>query len=577
MKINTKKQDELFLKVENNFMAGSNYYHLNYFKDDFTTLSLEYTNRTNFRCDLHEGYIEITRTKNSNFIEELSLTLTVNDKNGNYPHISRNISGKFYNETVISDYYIEKANNVNGKIDEPMFDLVVKSQENENVLYMTLYDEAELNVYKRKHTAYYDGEKDQFLFRKITSPISPKSILMNIHLKGEENLILEKRLFENENIYYEKDNNHVLTSLNKNEDTVFVETYTSSSSEKFKTMQIVVNDNVFLEKNDVTLNTNISNVEKIDIVDLPIISSLYCKYISEKNRVFYSKVFNLDFGIKKTNVSIKHNFDKKLVSKKEVETLSFSQIGNKKVVLVSINSVGDSVTKELKDGEQKIEIFEPGEIYNVKLYLTDKNSRRLFYQNTIQVYEDISELLELKDNLFEKIRFNKTITIKNESMIESEELNCFLAHYVNGSLVKSYPPVFNKKEIKFNISKYVGTNKLILNYNDDKMEVSEFFFKNELVRIRRIYDITVDENVLYKKEENEFILTGGSDITLKTEGIRKIKINSRKIGRVMEKTVADNFTCRIRSSWLPCEIESFDENEEKINIPIVKLKLLTSN
>ncbi|MGL6100243.1 MAG: hypothetical protein ACRC0G_11545, partial [Fusobacteriaceae bacterium] len=43
MKINTKKQDELFLKVENNFMAGSNYYHLNYFKDDFTTLSLEYT------------------------------------------------------------------------------------------------------------------------------------------------------------------------------------------------------------------------------------------------------------------------------------------------------------------------------------------------------------------------------------------------------------------------------------------------------------------------------------------------------------------------------------------------------
>ncbi|MGL6100099.1 MAG: hypothetical protein ACRC0G_10820, partial [Fusobacteriaceae bacterium] len=46
---------------------------------------------------------------------------------------------------------------------------------------------------------------------------------------------------------------------------------------------------------------------------------------------------------------------------------------------------------------------------------------------------------------------------------------------------------------------------------------------------------------------------------------------------VMEKTVADNFTCRIRSSWLPCEIESFDENEEKINIPIVKLKLLTSN
>ncbi|MGL6098861.1 MAG: hypothetical protein ACRC0G_04465, partial [Fusobacteriaceae bacterium] len=218
-----------------------------------------------------------------------------------------------------------------------------------------------------------------------------------------------------------------------------------------------------------------------------------------------------------------------------------------------------------------------GDIYKIRMTLVDKNSKRTFYQNTIQVYDKLSDLIEVKNDFFEKIRYNKTVTMRNDSMINSKDLNCFLSHFVNGSLVKSYPPVFKNKEVDFNITKQVGLNKLIFNYNNDKVEVSSFDFKNEIIKIQKIYDVVVNDNVLYSKNDYEYILTNKSDISLKTEGLRYVRINSRKLGRIIEKTVADNFTCKISSSWLPCELEALDAKKEKVDFPILKFKILTNN
>ncbi|MGL6099850.1 MAG: hypothetical protein ACRC0G_09535, partial [Fusobacteriaceae bacterium] len=395
MKVNTKKQDELFLKIENDFIVGSNYYHLNYFKDDFSTVSIECTNRQSFRCELHGEYIEIVRTKNSNFIEELMITITVNDKNGNYSHVSRVIKGRFYNETVISDYRIEGLDENGGKIDEPVYNLIVKSQECANILYMTVYDEAELNVYKRKRTAYYNEQAEAYIFEKLTSPITPSSIKINVHVKGQEELVLERELFKDNNIYYKKSNNKVLTSLNKNEESVFIEMYTSEYTEIYDLVQIIVNDEVMVSNQNVRINTSNPVVEKINISDLPITSSIYCKYVNKKGIVNYSKIFSLDFNIRQLNVNVSHNFDKKLMSEKEANTIYLDRFENKKVFISCVNTMGESANCELKTGSQTLNIFKAGDIYKIRMTLVDKNSKRTFYQNTIQVYDKLSDLIEV--------------------------------------------------------------------------------------------------------------------------------------------------------------------------------------
>ncbi|MGL5964915.1 MAG: hypothetical protein ACRCZ2_11070 [Fusobacteriaceae bacterium] len=577
LKINTKQQNELFLKVEDSFISGANYYHLNYTKDEFSTVSVEYTNRQNFKCELHKEYIEITRIKNSNFIEDLVVTITVNDKNGNYSHVSRAIKGKFYNETVISDYFIENANNNQGKLDEPMFDLVIKSQEHEHVQYMTVYDEAELNVYKRKKTAYYDSTTESYRFSKITSPITPTSIKVNIQLKGEEALLLEKELFYSEMLYYSKNKNKVLTSVSKSADEVFIEMYASEEDEVFSEFEVYVNDNLFVKKEDVLISLETPLFEKINILDLPITSVLYCKFVNKKGMVSYSKIFNLDFNVIVLENNISHNFDKKLVKVSDANKLYMSNSERNEVELSAVNSLGEKSSVKLHKGDQIIDLFKKGEIYKVKLSIRDKNAYKTFYQNTIQVYEELSEIIELKNRFFEKIKYNKEVIIKNESLIESPDLNCFLSHYINGSLVKSYPPVFSGNEIKFNITKQKGLNKLIFNYNNEKSEVSTFEHKVELVKERKIHNIEISDNMLYAKNENEFILNGVSDVTLKTKGIKYLKINSTAVGRTTEKSVADNFTCKIRKSWLPCTIDAFDEDRNKIDIPSVSFKVIMSN
>ncbi|MGL5719063.1 MAG: hypothetical protein ACRCX2_39040, partial [Paraclostridium sp.] len=577
LKIETKRQNELYLKIEEEFIVGSNYYHLNYFKDEFSTVSVEYTNRQNFKCELHDEYIEITRIKNSNFMEDILLTITVNDKNGNYSHVSKMVSGRFYNETVISDYYIEKAENINGRLDEPMFDLVVKSQDFQNVQFMTVYDQAELNVYKRKKVAYYDSELEGYKFERITSPITPSSLKVNVQLKGENALVLEKELFSSEKIYYSKNKNKVLASVNKNTDSIFVELFSSESDEVFKKVEFYINDSLFLEREDVTIRVENPVVEKINIIDLPTTSVLYCKFINRKNMVSYSGLFNLDFTIKRSSNNISHNFDNKLLSVEKANWLYIDNFQESTIELVAINSIGIKKNLILKKGEQLVDLFKAGEIYKVKLVSKDKNSSRTFYQNTIQVYDKLSDLIELKNNLFEKIKYNKTVSIKNESLIESSDLNCFLSHYVNGSLIKSYPPQINGRLIEFKITKQKGINKLIFNYSNEKIEISNFNFTVEAIKTYSIHGVEIMDNALYAKGENEYILNGTADVSLKTTGVKYLKIDSKSIGRVMEKTVADNFTCRIRKAWLPCEITAYDGEKKKIDIPVVKIKVLTSN
>ncbi|MGL5767926.1 MAG: hypothetical protein ACRCX8_20000 [Sarcina sp.] len=576
IRINTLKQDSLFLKVENNFIVGSNSYYLNFFKDEFSNVSIEYTNRQNFKCELYENYVEISRIRNTNFIEDIIITLTVNDRNGNYAHTTKTINGKFYNETVISDYYIEKAVNDGGKIDEPTYDLVIKSQDVSNVLYMTIYDEAELNVYKRKKTAYYNSETESYKFENLTSPITPKSLKVNVHLKGQEALVLEQTLFKNENIYYSKNNNKVLTTASQTTDEVIMEFNTSDATETYSSVTIFVNDEVFKESKNVLLSVGTPVVEKIKILDLPIMARIYCKYINKKGAVSYSNTYSFDFNLRATSININHNLDKKLLQTIEANSFYVGNFETKTIQLAATDSLGKTVVADLKKGNQIVHVFKPGEIYKVKLSVKDKNASRTFYQNTIQVYDAISDIIELKDTLFERVKYNKTVVIKNESLINGKELNCFLSHYVNGSLVKSYPPNVNGKNIIFKITKLSGLNKLIFNYNNEKLEISNFNFKSTVNNEQSIYDIKIDGNVIYSKEGEEYILSEASEVSMKTKGIKYFNINSQPLGRIIEKVVADNFVCRINKSWIPCTIEPLDEYKKPSNVKKITIKKMNT-
>lgn len=572
LRINTLKQDSLYLKVESNFIVGSNSYDLNYFKDEFSSVSIEYTNRQNFKCELHDNYIEIRRIRNTNFMEDIIITITVNDRNGNYAHSTKTVVGRFYNETVISDYYIEGAINDGGKIDEPMYDLVIKSQDVSNVLYMSVYDEAELNVYKRRKTAYYNSETESYRFEKLTSPISPSSVKVNVHLTGSEGLVLEQTLFANENIYYSKNTNKVLTTASQTSESIILEFNTSESTETYSSLTLYVNDEMFLQRTDVLLSVGTPVVETLNIIDLPLISRVYCRYVNKKGSVSYSNTYSFDFNLRAAAINVTHNLDRRLLQTNDANSFYVGNFETKTILLTATNSLGHTQVRELHKGNQILSVFAPGEIYKVKLSVKDKNASRTFYQNTIQVYDKISDIIELKDTLFERIKFNKTVVVKNESLIESSELNCFLSHYVNGSLVKSYPPIVNNKTITFKITKLSGTNKLIFNYNNEKLDLSTFEFKSAINNEQSIYDIKVDDNIIYSKANREYILSESAEVSMKTIGLRYLNIYSKPMGRIIEKVVADDFTCRINKAWIPCVIEAFDEYKNPARVEPITIR-----
>lgn len=577
LKIRTKKQDGLFLKVEDNFIVGSNSYHLNYTKDDFSSVSIEYTNRQNFRCELYDQYVEIQRLKNTNFMEELQITFTANDKNGNYPHATKAVTGKFYNETIVTDYEIVGANNVMGKLDEPTFDLIVKSQDVSNILYVALYDEAELNVFNRKKTSYYDSNENHFKFSNITTPIKPSSIKLHFYIKGDEGLVLERDLFLDQKIYYSKDKNKVLISASETNDEVHINYNTSDFNEVYKKLEIFVGEKVIVSKEDVEISTVIPHIEKLKILDLPLESTIYSRLVDKKGMVSYSNMFSFDFNIKKTNISIVHNFNKKIIDVTSANTLSLGNFENKVIEIVAIDSYGNKKSKDLKIGEQFVDLFEAGNVYKVQLNIKDKNAKRQFYQNTIQVYEKISDLLELRNNFFEKIKLNRTVSVRNNSVLDDKELNCYLAHYVNGNYVKAYSPSYVNKNIEFLITKYIGKNKLIFHYNNERLDISEFTYSSPPINEQKIYDLKVDRNVIYAQTKNEIILTDPAEVSLKTKGLGHLLIKSTPMGRVITKTVADNFTCRINEAWIPCTITAMDTNGKPSYVEELSIKKIQSN
>lgn len=577
LKIRTKKQDGLFLKVEDNFIVGSNSYHLNYTKDDFSSVSIEYTNRQNFRCELYDKYVEIQRLKNTNFIEELQITFTVNDKNGNYSHATKTVTGKFYNETIVTDYYITGANNVMGKLDEPSFDLIIKSQDISNILYVALYDEAELNVFNRKKISYYDSNENHFKFSKITSPIKPSSIKLHFYIKGEEGLILERDLFLDQKIYYSKDKNRALVSASETNDEIHISYNTSDFNDVYKKLEIFVGDKVFLTKEDIEISTVVPHVEKIKILDLPLETTIYSRLVDKKGMVSYSNMFSFDFNIKKTNIAITHNFNKRIIDVVSANKIALGNFENKMIEIVAIDSYGNKTFRDLTIGEQVIDLFKAGNVYKVQLNIKDKNAKRQFYQNTIQVYEKISDLLELRNNFFEKIKLNRLVSIKNNSMLDDKELNCYLAHYINGNYVKAYSPSYVNGNIEFFITKYIGRNKLILYYNNEKMDLSEFTYTVPPVNEQKIYDIKIDKNVIYTKKENEIILTEPAEVSLKTKGLAHILIKSDPMGRVIQKTVSDNFVCSINQAWIPCTITGLDINGKPSYIKPVEIRKIQKN
>lgn len=577
LKIKTKKQDGLFLNVEKNFIVGSNSYHLNYQKDNFSTVSIEYTNRQNFRCELFENHIEIQRLKNTNFIEELQITLSANDKNGNYSHVTRTVDGKFYNETIVTDYYIENTINNGGKLDEPTFDLVVKSQDVSNIQYVALYDNSELNVFNRKKISYFDNKDNCFRFKKITTPITPSSIRLFFYIKGDDGLILEKDLFIDQKIYYSKDKNKVLISANETRNEVQINFNTSDFDDVYKELYIYVNDEIKIKKVNVPMFTIKPHIETLNVLDLPLDSRVYAKIIDKKGMITYSKTFDFDFNIKRTNVSISHSFNKKLIDVDSANRITVGNFENKIIEVVAINSYGDKKSAELRIGEQLLNIFSPGEIYKVYLYIKDRNAKRQFYQNTIQVYSNINDILELKNRFFEKIKLNRIVSIKNNSLLNDKDLNCYLSQYVDGNYIKAYSPSYVGGSIEFKITKYIGRNKLILHYNSEQLELSEFNFRAAAVNHHEIYDVKIDKNIIYSQEGNEYILSEESDISLKTKGLSYLSIKSESAGRVIEKAVADNFTCKINKAWIPCVITGLDENKNKGYAGEITIKKMKTN
>ncbi|MGL5711528.1 MAG: hypothetical protein ACRCX2_00795, partial [Paraclostridium sp.] len=558
------KKDDLTLSVESEFISGSNNYFLEFEKDPFAKIDLDYNNKDKFICSLNDNFVEIIRINNDNFMEEIELSLKAYDHNGNFEIKTKTIKGVFYNDSILVGYEIQKNFLDNGQLIYPMFNLEIKTYSRDVIDYISYHDNYEIDVFRRKKIAIYDSEKEVYIIEGIVAPISEVALTINFHLKNND-LIIRREIFETDKIMLKTETNEFLTSCNKIDNELEFNIRSSTGKTELLELSIIANDKVVSNFENVTFENEFDNKTfKLNIDGYSNYNLFYIRFVTKRGKVIYSKMIEYNFS--RTNIKFKNFIDDDLliVDKNDAKTLNISfkeKTGKLKLEITNTYEITKDI--EIFDGVNILEDFENG-IYNMKTFYIDSNNRKQLSKYKMQVFDKYGDHIELENRAFETIKKVCNFTIRNNSLIPNDKLSSFISLYINGNFVKNYFPKYVNGKMEFNFEKREG--KVDIFYQDKycSLKLSSFEHRESISSNPKVYNIGTVNNEMFTKDGNVIRMVEFVDLLFQTKNVDNIKIVSKKFGRISERRVSDNFRTVISKIHMPCDVYFYNKDGKKL-------------
>lgn len=565
----------LILSVESTFVTGFNYYYLKYQTDKFSNIKLKYDNKS-FVCNLKENMVEIIRINNNNFIEKINIELIASDKYNLFPTVSKTISGTFYNSSIIQEYSIESL--YDHKIIEQQFDLFIKSYNKENIEYIKYYDPLEIDIFKRNKYAIYDYENNRYVIENIVTPIIPSYLDISVKIKNED-LIVNKRLFEEDLIsLYEEKNNLVITCVKENKSLHISVLNKESNNVLYNKMEIYNNGELMEEYSDIEF-TSKSNIKDyyLDIEMFEGVSEITIKLFNRFDKIAYistqlvnfNDITDLDCYIKGFN-----NFNVINISKlNEIELIS--EIKNGEYYLVINNILGETKTIFINPGINKLDLAPDQYLFSL-IYKNNNYIKKMATYN-VEVINDNCNYINYSEEYSKYLKI-EDIIIRKEINTGFTYLEPKIFHYCNDDLITIYEPEYCDNYVKFNIKKQIGNN--IFFYKDNYFQFELLPYKKTIefeTQDFKIFSIHTDnQSLFYSSDSNSITLDSLENLYFKTQNADEMLIKTNRVRTNVPKVLIDNVENILFKEFIPCTLEFYKNKAlyRTININLQKDEII---
>lgn len=562
----------LTLDVKTNFVTGFNYYYLPYETDSFANIKLEYDNK-NFICEIKsDGLIDIVRTNNSKFIERIELTLIASDKYNLYTPVNKKINGVFYNGSVITEYTID--NLFNDKVISPQFNLNLKTYENEYIEYIKYYDPLEIDIFKRDKYAVFKPEQNTYVIEDIVTPFSPSYLDISIKIKNED-LVVNKRLFE-ENLIslYEEKNNLIVTYV-KEEDKLHIKIVNKDESEQiYNKLEVYDGETFVKELKDIKFDKKHKEYNcYFDLTLFEGISDITVKLFNRFDKVVFIYTDLINFNTISDKECYIENFD--LFNVLNVEKLNninlISNIDGCEFYIIVKNMLNDSEKISLNKGQNKLQL-KPGQ-YLFELYYQKYNYIKKMSSYNVEIIDDNFEYIDYSKEYSKFYKVN-TIVIRKFINTKFKYLEPQIIHYCNDELINVYEPYYDNNSIKFDISKSLGINRYFYQDKYIRKELEPFDKKIEIDKnLFEIFAIhTNEKSLFYEEQTNSIVLDKLENLYFKTKNVDKMVIKTNRVRTDIPKTLIDDLENTLFKEFIPCTLEFYKTNVlfKTIEVKMVK-------
>lgn len=551
-------KESIILNVNSEFVSGSNTYFLKYNVDSFANISISYPNKKMFKCDLMpNNIISITRLDNKGFLETLELEITAYDKNHLYPSVIKNVKGTFYNDSIITYSNIDDSIYKDGIIASNSFDLELHTYHKDNIEYIKYYDIHELDITKRNKYALYDKNKDCYIIRDIVTPISSEMLEVSIKIKDND-LLINKSVLDNSVKLLNDKNNFSFTYFIENNELNLKLTNMMEDDYNFSKIEFYVDGTHFFTEKNVIFNKN--NTSFIHKVLLDKFNDVYTFTLKGYN--LFDKVNLIKSNL--INCIVYGDIDVELINFKEFCLFQNSDLKN---IALSSNVDEKYIYLEVEDLFGNILKFNSKEnIYNIELeqgyYCFRLIYQKFNYKKIVNSYnvEIVKDKIKLLDYTTDYLYFDKIteIVFRKQFNTSFEYLSPTLIHYCNDELVEVLSPIYEGENIRFNINKKIGINKLIYKDEFTKFELQSFEFKDASDYYQyKIFSVHTDNQTMFYNNEDEIYLRSEEDLYFKTLGITEVRTTTKKIRSIVKQKTSDYVTTTIYKEFLPCTLDFY--------------------
>lgn len=547
----------LILNVEPSFITGFNYYYLKYSTDKFSNIKLECDNK-NFICTLKNNMIEVVRINNNSFLEKIKLEIIASDKYNLFPTVCKTVDGIFYNSSIIQEYSIDSL--YNHKIIEQQFNLTIKSYDNEYIEYIKYYDPLEIDIFKRNKYALYDKEKDVYLIENIVTPIIPSYLDISVKIKNED-LIINKRLYEEDLISLYEEKNNLLTTYIKDDENLHISIINKEDDETVYNKLEFYNNGIIFESFE---NITFDKKHKVKDYYFPLdlfdgICDITIKMFNRFNKISFIATQLIDFNnIVNLECYLKDFKDFNVLTVSQLKNVElYTEIKNGNFYLNIKDIIGEKKQIEIKEGLNSIEL-DPSQ-YLFELYYKNNNYVKKIVTYNVEIIKDDFNYINYSDDYSKYLKV-ETIFVRKELNTIFEKLEPKILHYYNGEIVNVYEPIYHDDYVEFSIDKYIGLNKYIYSDNYLKFEMLPYT-KNaeyETQKFKLLALHTDNKSLFFSPDSSSIILDSLENLYFKTQNADEMIIKSDRIRTHISKTLIDNIENILFKEFIPCTLEFYN-------------------